>query len=114
EVVHCYQFDARGTCPGGLIEGMAGAQKRLHMVWLIRLNPRMQILSDSTPLSPLHTGSVLFQMVLKLGTRDTRRRLTFWIGSILVMGLAQFGLSMQCYETKSIIDGSFGNSQVVH
>ena len=24
EVVHCYQFDAKGTCPGGLIEGIAG------------------------------------------------------------------------------------------
>lgn len=25
EVVHCYQYDAKGTCPGGLIEGVAGA-----------------------------------------------------------------------------------------
>lgn len=24
EVVHCYQYDAQGTCPSGLIEGMAG------------------------------------------------------------------------------------------
>lgn len=24
EVVHCYQYDADGTCPGGLIEGIAG------------------------------------------------------------------------------------------
>jgi len=24
EVVHCYQYDAKGTCPGGLIEGVAG------------------------------------------------------------------------------------------
>lgn len=24
EVVHCYQYDAKGTCPGGLIEGIAG------------------------------------------------------------------------------------------
>lgn len=23
ELVHCYQFNARGTCPGGLIEGIA-------------------------------------------------------------------------------------------
>jgi hypothetical protein len=23
EVVHCYQYDAKGTCPGGLIEGVA-------------------------------------------------------------------------------------------
>ena len=25
EVVHCYQYDACATCPGGLIEGIAGA-----------------------------------------------------------------------------------------
>ncbi len=24
EIVHCYQYDAKGTCPGGLIEGIAG------------------------------------------------------------------------------------------
>ena len=24
EVVHCYQYDAKSTCPGGLIEGIAG------------------------------------------------------------------------------------------
>lgn len=24
EVVHCFQHNARGTCPGGLIEGIAG------------------------------------------------------------------------------------------
>lgn len=24
EVVHCYQYDANGTAPGGLIEGFAG------------------------------------------------------------------------------------------
>lgn len=34
EVVHCYQYDARGTCPGGLIEGMAGTQKKLFVFYL--------------------------------------------------------------------------------
>lgn len=24
EVVHCYQYDGHGSCPGGLLEGMAG------------------------------------------------------------------------------------------
>jgi hypothetical protein len=24
EVVHCFQYDAKGTAPGGLIEGIAG------------------------------------------------------------------------------------------
>lgn len=24
EMVHCFQHNARGTCPGGLIEGVAG------------------------------------------------------------------------------------------
>ena len=26
EVVHCYQYDACNTCPGGLIEGIAGIE----------------------------------------------------------------------------------------
>lgn len=25
EMVHCFQYNAKGTCPGGLIEGIAGA-----------------------------------------------------------------------------------------
>jgi len=29
EVVHCYQYNAKGTCPGGLIEGVAD-YVRLH------------------------------------------------------------------------------------
>jgi len=29
EVVHCYQYNAKGTCPGGLIEGIAD-YVRLH------------------------------------------------------------------------------------
>lgn len=24
ELVHCFQCDGKGTCPGGLVEGMAG------------------------------------------------------------------------------------------
>jgi hypothetical protein len=24
ETVHCFQYDAKGSCPGGLIEGIAG------------------------------------------------------------------------------------------
>ena len=24
EAVHCFQFNAKGTCPGGLVEGIAG------------------------------------------------------------------------------------------
>lgn len=30
EVVHCYQYNAEGTCPGGLIEGIAGALSNHH------------------------------------------------------------------------------------
>ena len=26
EVVHCYQYNGKGACPGGLIEGVAGAR----------------------------------------------------------------------------------------
>ena len=29
EVVHCYQYDACGTCPAGLIEGIAGERSTL-------------------------------------------------------------------------------------
>lgn len=29
EVVHCFQYNAQGTCPGGLIEGIAG---QLHVL----------------------------------------------------------------------------------
>jgi hypothetical protein len=31
EIVHCYQYDAKGTCPGGLIEGIAG-NKMTHAI----------------------------------------------------------------------------------
>ena len=30
EVVHCYQYNACATCPGGLIEGIAGIVTSLH------------------------------------------------------------------------------------
>jgi hypothetical protein len=26
EMVHCFQFNGKGTCPGGLIEGIAGTK----------------------------------------------------------------------------------------
>ena len=26
EMVHCFQFNGKGTCPGGLIEGIAGTR----------------------------------------------------------------------------------------
>lgn len=25
EMVHCFQYNAKGTCPGGLVEGVAGS-----------------------------------------------------------------------------------------
>lgn len=30
EVVHCYQYDGKGTAPGGFIEGLAGAPHKWH------------------------------------------------------------------------------------
>jgi hypothetical protein len=30
EVVHCFQYNAKGTAPGGLIEGMAGEEHTLN------------------------------------------------------------------------------------
>ena len=34
EVVHCYQYDACGTCPGGLIEGIAGESRCHRCIYL--------------------------------------------------------------------------------
>jgi hypothetical protein len=34
EVVHCYQYNARDTCPGGLIEGIAGREFAYIMTFL--------------------------------------------------------------------------------
>jgi hypothetical protein len=34
EVVHCYQYNACGTCPGGLIEGIAGESRCHHCIHL--------------------------------------------------------------------------------
>lgn len=30
ELVHCFQQNGKGKCPGGLIEGIAGEE---HLVW---------------------------------------------------------------------------------
>ena len=35
EMVHCFQFNGKGTCPGGLIEGIAGT-----LVYSARARPR--------------------------------------------------------------------------
>jgi hypothetical protein len=34
EVVHCYQYNGEGVCPGGLIEGIAGAY--ILLLWPLR------------------------------------------------------------------------------
>ena len=36
EMVHCFQYNAKGTCPGGLIEGVAGACLRCAVVQTAR------------------------------------------------------------------------------
>jgi hypothetical protein len=36
EVVHCFQYNGEGVCPGGLIEGIAGAYIRL--LWILGLH----------------------------------------------------------------------------
>ena len=35
EVVHCYQYNGEGVCPGGLVEGIAGAY--LCLLWTLGL-----------------------------------------------------------------------------
>lgn len=34
EMVHCFQYNGKGTCPGGLIEGIAGVSERTAFVAL--------------------------------------------------------------------------------
>src|ERR1700722_14251781 len=35
EVVHCFQYNGKGTCPSGLIEGIAGPSYPLHIGLMI-------------------------------------------------------------------------------
>jgi hypothetical protein len=42
EVVHCYQYNGKDTCPSGLIEGIAGASIRPYHAW----DSQMYISSD--------------------------------------------------------------------
>lgn len=40
EVVHCYQYNAKGTCPGGLIEGIAGTHNNPALRIVLRTPDR--------------------------------------------------------------------------
>ena len=59
EVVHCFQYNGRGTCPGGLIEGIAGVYSSFFFSNLAKLlvTPHsLQIGSASVPVSRPHIG----------------------------------------------------------
>lgn len=36
EMVHCFQYNAKGTCPGGVIEGIAGKRRVVNHEWVLR------------------------------------------------------------------------------
>ena len=81
EVVHCFQYDARGTCPGGLIEGVAGALCVLACA-------RSTLIADLTP--PVMQTSCASARASRrrighnaraaAGTRGTRRQRTSYAG----------------------------------
>jgi uncharacterized membrane protein len=57
EVVHCYQYNGEGVCPGGLVEGIAGAYIRLHWTFgFLSRTSASQIGFASVPVSRLRTG----------------------------------------------------------
>ena len=61
EVVHCYQYNGEGVCPGGLIEGIAGAY--ISLLWTLGLHflsctLASQIGSAFDPVSSRRIGSL--------------------------------------------------------
>jgi hypothetical protein len=88
EMVHCFQHDGNGKCPGGLIEGVAGASAFScsnapdvdHGV-----NP--QTTFDSTPNSIRHTGNA---QPGTSGMPATKPRATFCSGLRINMARAPF------------------------
>lgn len=39
ETVHCFQFNGNGTCPGGLVEGVAGEQSPAEGLHDLKFEP---------------------------------------------------------------------------
>ncbi len=81
EVVHCFQYDARGTCPGGLIEGVAG-------VLCVLACARSTLIADLTPMS-MQTSCAFARASrrhighsarVEAGMRGTRRQRTSYAG----------------------------------
>ncbi|KAH8804828.1 peptidase of plants and bacteria-domain-containing protein [Xylogone sp. PMI_703] len=70
EMVHCYQYNAHGTCPGGLIEGIAD--------W-VRLNANLspphwkREVGDKWDAGYQHTGYFLEYLEMRLGEGLVRR-----------------------------------------
>ena len=79
EMVHCFQYNAKETCPGGLIEGIAGAATS-HLLQQLLLSfglyfiDTFQILYVSGPPLTLHTGSAMPHLVVILGMQGMTAR----------------------------------------
>ncbi|KAJ7762401.1 hypothetical protein DFH07DRAFT_814263 [Mycena maculata] len=78
EVVHCYQHNANGTAPGGLIEGIAGADPAI--VTTRRLTAHVQTLCACARTSGRRTGSAR-RAATRSGTRGYQTTAYFldWI-----------------------------------
>ena len=81
EAVHCFQYDAEETCPGGFIEGVAGWYYLTSRI--LSLPP--QTMPDSAPISHLRIGNAAAETP---GTPDTRQRGTFLPGLRIGMAMA--------------------------
>lgn len=68
EMVHCFQYNAKGTCPGGLIEGIAGTLV-ICILNCILISALLKILSACEAVLSHHTGNTLAR---PNGTLDMR------------------------------------------
>ena len=92
ELVHCFQRDGKGSCPGGLVEGIAGES----VTWSPRccnqtdvsIPPLRQIGCVSRRVSRRRTGSARTHRVI--GTAVTNARPSSWTGSSRHTGITSF------------------------
>lgn len=72
EMVHCFQYNAKGTCPGGLVEGIAGmiiSMICIHWSVFSQIGD-LQILYVCGPPLTLHTGSAACHPAMTSGMLD--------------------------------------------
>lgn len=91
EVVHCYQYNANNTCPGGLVEGIAGEISSRHHNILTTMVLR-QILFVYTKGLLLLIG---IERLERDGMQVMKKLAIFSTGSRSVMEPEQYANSMQ-------------------